>query len=134
MWAAGVGGKVTGNWMFDDADIGFDMSVLSIDCSMRERYETDRKSTLPNRRSVLEALDEYNCLLRSAHAIAEREGKDTNWEAFTNRLKAALKKHHKTWLYYAPSMQAQGMAAGTGETAQQAQPEGQQPGAEGMRP
>jgi len=31
-----------------------------------------------------------NELLRSAYQIAEREGKDTNWEAFKNNLQAEL--------------------------------------------
>jgi hypothetical protein len=31
-----------------------------------------------------------NSLLRSAHAIASREGRDTNWEAFKRNLEKAL--------------------------------------------
>lgn len=34
--------------------------------------------------------DEVNALLRSAYAIAKREGEDTNWEGFRNCLEAEL--------------------------------------------
>lgn len=33
---------------------------------------------------------EHNELLRSAYAIAIRNGKDTNWEAFAKRVRAEL--------------------------------------------
>ncbi len=36
--------------------------------------------------------DEANALLRSAYAIAQREGKNTNWEAFQNCVKQQLLK------------------------------------------
>lgn len=48
MWAAGYGGKITSMPITrEDEEAGvplsFDMSVLSIDCSERERYDTDRR-------------------------------------------------------------------------------------------
>lgn len=38
---------------------------------------------------------DVNGLLRSMHAIVEREGKDTNWEAFRKKLEHILKVQHK---------------------------------------
>ena len=35
-------------------------------------------------------MSEQNSLLRSAYQIAERQGKDTNWEAFSNNLRNEL--------------------------------------------
>lgn len=37
---------------------------------------------------------ECNDLLRSAHAIAKRKGKDTNWEAFEAALRKELMRQH----------------------------------------
>lgn len=47
------------------------------------------------------ALVEHNDLLRSALAIAKREGVEgqiasTNWDAYYNRVAAVLKRHHQT--------------------------------------
>ena len=36
--------------------------------------------------------NEQNDLLRSAFAIAQRKGETTNWQAFENKVKAALLK------------------------------------------
>jgi hypothetical protein len=36
------------------------------------------------------AINDQNSLLRSAYQIAQRKGKDTNWEAFENNLKKEL--------------------------------------------
>lgn len=36
------------------------------------------------------SLPSYNSLLRSAYQIAQRKGKDTNWEAFINSLRKEL--------------------------------------------
>ena len=41
---------------------------------------------------------EANELLRSAYAIAQRNGEQTNWEAFRNQLKQALEAQHKSGL------------------------------------
>lgn len=38
--------------------------------------------------------DTANSLLRSAYSIAQREGKDTNWEAFANNVKQYLLQMH----------------------------------------
>lgn len=43
---------------------------------------------------LLELLTEANSLLRSASSIADREGKSTNWEAYSKQIKAALAKQH----------------------------------------
>jgi hypothetical protein len=40
----------------------------------------------------------YNAVLRSAHSIAEREGRETNWDAFLRSVKATLDEHHKTFV------------------------------------
>jgi hypothetical protein len=37
-------------------------------------------------------MEEQNELLRSAYQIAQREGKNTNWEAFSNNLEKELLK------------------------------------------
>ncbi|MFA6132503.1 MAG: hypothetical protein WC869_00650 [Phycisphaerae bacterium] len=39
-------------------------------------------------------LSKANSLLRSAYAIAERDGKETNWEAIRNQLKTHLDAAH----------------------------------------
>lgn len=127
MWPAGIGGKMTGNWMFDDDDLEFDMTVLAIDCSERERFDDERKvPDGPGRREILAALDDYNSLLRSAKSIADRAGAETAWEAFASRLDKVLRAHHQTWRIHSPWLAAaQAMSAGTAETLQAAQ--GQRP-------
>jgi hypothetical protein len=37
-------------------------------------------------------MEEQNSLLRSAHSIAQRKGKQTNWIAFENNLRKELLK------------------------------------------
>lgn len=44
--------------------------------------------------------EESNSLLRSAWMIAKRDGKQTNWKAFRNKLRPVLIKQHK--LMYHP--------------------------------
>lgn len=39
-----------------------------------------------------------NEMLRSAYSIADREGNDTNWKAFKNKLKWVLDEQHR-YLY-----------------------------------
>mgnify|MGYP003439865807 FL=1 len=41
---------------------------------------------------------EANDLLRSAYAIAQRNGEQTNWEAFRSQLKTALEAQHASGL------------------------------------
>jgi len=53
------------------------------DCEWCEFYSEEEDM---NRES------EANSLLRSAHAIAERKGKDTNWDAFIKNLEVELAK------------------------------------------
>jgi hypothetical protein len=43
----------------------------------------------------IELFYEANTLLGSAYQIAQRKGKDTNWTAFTKRLKRELNRQHK---------------------------------------
>ena len=40
-------------------------------------------------------LEVANDLLRSAYAIAERDGKDTNWEAFRKKLGPVLQRQNQ---------------------------------------
>jgi hypothetical protein len=42
------------------------------------------------------ALIEHNDALRSAHAVASREGKETNWVGLTNTIHNTLSAHHDT--------------------------------------
>lgn len=44
---------------------------------------------------LLECLTESNSLLRSALSIAERDGLETNWNAFRVQLKNALERQHE---------------------------------------
>jgi hypothetical protein len=41
------------------------------------------------------ALMEANGLLRTAHAVAKRDGKETNWPAFRDRLTEHLHRVHR---------------------------------------
>lgn len=50
--------------------------------------------------AAMSMLKEANDLLRSAAAIAERDGEKTNWTAFRNKVKAGLKKQHKVLTAY----------------------------------
>jgi hypothetical protein len=45
-------------------------------------------------RRLTEILSEANEVCRSAHSIAERDGAETNWEAFRSRLALALANQH----------------------------------------
>jgi hypothetical protein len=42
-----------------------------------------------------ERLKAANEVLRSAHSIAVREGKDTNWRAFLEKVKAEIVAEHE---------------------------------------
>lgn len=44
--------------------------------------------------ALSKALLEYDEVLRSAHAIAQRDGESTQWESFRNRVAEVLRKHH----------------------------------------
>lgn len=55
----------------------------------------DRAVASENRSIMHEELKEANDLLRSAYAIAERGGHETNWPAFRQRLLDALVKQSK---------------------------------------
>lgn len=54
------------------------------------------------------ALVEPNSLLRSAYAIAKRDGKDTNWESFRKLLLKELEIEHKIMYPLAALTQKQG--------------------------
>lgn len=47
MWAAGEGGQPPPGWYFDEPQGDWDMSILNIEVSERERYETDRRPRMP---------------------------------------------------------------------------------------
>lgn len=50
--------------------------------------------------ALMAMLKEANDLLRSAHAIAEREGRETGWPTFRKRVSKVLKKQHKVLTDY----------------------------------
>lgn len=52
---------------------------------------------------ILEMLQESNDALRSTYSIADREGRDTNWISFKNRIKQLLEKQHKILFKVVPS-------------------------------
>lgn len=58
------------------------------------RYKSCLKIKQKKYDKLLKALLSANDLCRSAHAIAEREGKNTNWKAFKARLSKSLKVQH----------------------------------------
>ena len=80
------------------------MAIIS-HYSYREKYEEASKQagafmaawrqSLNDYEAAMDMLKEANDLLRSAHAIAERDGNATNWSAFKNKATKLLKKHHK---------------------------------------
>lgn len=59
-------------------------------------------ATLPASQSeaLVEAIADYNDILRSCAAVAQRQGQNTSWDALGRRIKTILKKHHSTWLEY----------------------------------
>ena len=102
MWPAGIGGAPRGNWFVDD-DFDFDMSVLSFECAERERFDGEQdQAEQPRWRDVLAAMDDYNSIVRSANHIAERQGEETNWDAFGKRVQEVLRQHHRTWRHFSP--------------------------------
>ena len=54
----------------------------------------DRKTLVNEIRRLSTTLAEANEICRSAHEIAKRDGAETNWEAFRNRLSVALTNQH----------------------------------------
>lgn len=86
--------------------------------------------------AVADALEDYNSLLRTFSAVASRFGENTNWHPLRIKISATLEKHHSTWLEHSSFRRnlAQGIAAGTVETAQQVRPEGQKPGGDSHAP
>ena len=69
-----------------------------------ETVHTSRTKGVPDCRGKIKEIwhteaefefEQANSLLRSAYAIALREGKDTNWEAWRNQLLKELKRQHK---------------------------------------
>lgn len=53
-----------------------------------------RKALVNEIKRLSTTLAEANEICRSAHEIAKRDGADTNWEAFRNRLTVALMNQH----------------------------------------
>ncbi len=63
--------------------------------------EAERDEWQARAERLAAALVEHNDLLRSALAIAKREGVEgriasTNWDAYYNRVAVVLKRHHRT--------------------------------------
>lgn len=48
--------------------------------------------------ALVEAINDYNSILRSCSQVAKRKGEDTNWDALGKRITRTLEKHHATWL------------------------------------
>ena len=49
---------------------------------------------------LMDMLKEANDILRSTHAIAKREGRDTGWPTFLKRVDDVLEKQHKVLIAY----------------------------------
>lgn len=63
--------------------------------------ETNFRRTPPASQSdeaLVEAINDYNSILRSCSQVAKRKGENTNWDALGKRITRALEKHHATWL------------------------------------
>ena len=72
-----------------------DPQPMAPDTAWMLKREIDRQTPRPATSDKLsDALAKANDICRSMHAIAERAGEETNWEAFRNRLDAALKEQH----------------------------------------
>lgn len=68
---------------------------MAPDIAWQLKQEIDRQTPLPPTSDELsDALAKANDICRSMHAIAERAGEETNWEAFRDRLDVALKEQH----------------------------------------
>jgi hypothetical protein len=61
---------------------------------MKKRMINKEKTKMDNK-NLLNLLGQANSLLRSAYAIASRNGVDTNWEAFKNQVEMALDSEHE---------------------------------------
>lgn len=60
-----------------------------------EKLWSEVEAEEAERAAVRQALESANSLCRSAMSIAERDGRDTNWESFRARLKESLELQHK---------------------------------------
>ena len=96
------------------ADARCDALTAQLESTLKDRKlileERDRTFALmlaraekaeAERDRLRDALLDHNDLLRSALAIAKREGVEgqiasTNWDAYYNRVAVALKRHHQT--------------------------------------
>lgn len=65
------------------------------DCVSVGGMAADAGLPVASRLDLMAMIKEANEMLRSAYAVAEREGGCTNWEAFRNRLKAVLEQQHR---------------------------------------
>ena len=72
-----------------------DPQPMGIDILWEIKQEIGRQTPRqPTDDELSDALAKANDICRSMHAIAERAGEDTNWEAFRDRLDVALKEQH----------------------------------------
>lgn len=67
---------------------------MSSDFGDRETAAEEMETAHAIRRLV-KLLDEANGLLRSAHEVAKRDGADTHWQPFRDRLMEALQRQHR---------------------------------------
>ncbi len=58
-------------------------------------YRDAQRKLAAEKSSAGELLSEANSLLRTAHAIVEREGRSTNWWGYSKLLNKALKRQHE---------------------------------------
>lgn len=65
------------------------------DCVSVGGMAADAGLPVASRIDLMAMIKEANEMLRSAYAVAEREGGCTNWEAFRNRLNAVLEQQHR---------------------------------------
>ena len=76
------------------------LDTVRTEADMREAARAMNGETVLRRALVNEirrlsaTLEEANEICRSSHEIAKRDGAETNWEAFRNRLTVALTNQH----------------------------------------
>lgn len=69
--------------------------VTAADAALICTAVNERDALLSKVAQLREALEDANELCRSALAIAQREGLQTNWTAFTEQLKDSVKRQHE---------------------------------------
>ena len=88
------------------------LDTLPTEADMREAARAMNGETVLRRalvngiRRLSDTLKEANEICRSAHEIAKRDGAETNWEAFRNRLSVALTNQHSVMYQKSDSEQS----------------------------